>query len=269
MRLTPVLFVSHGAPDVLLAASETVQCWRDDIAPRLGKPAAVLAISAHWQAPRPTVSLATAPETIHDFGGFPDDLYEINYPAPGAPALGQRVLALLADAGWETGSVARRGLDHGAWVPLSVLFPAADVPVLSLAIPRDGSTAAHFRLGQALAALRQEGVLILASGAITHNFSWLGEANGPPRPQAKQFTEWVAEKLAAGDAAALLDYRALPQGAAAHPTPEHFLPLLVALGAAQDQLPQRFQPPYTYGSLSMDAYLWGADEVPPAAPATT
>lgn len=258
MSRLPVVFVSHGAPDALLKAPEAVACWRG-IGRDIPRPAAILAISAHWEARQPTASLSGAPETIHDFSGFSPDLHAMQYPAPGAPALAERAVALLAAAGAAAELHPSRGLDHGAWVPLSAMFPQADVPVAQLSLVRNAGPAAHFALGQALAPLREEGVLIVATGSITHNFGWLDwQAAGDPTPvpQAKGFADWVAARVQAQDVTALLDYRSAPHGSASHPTEEHFLPFFVALGAADGDRPTRHQPPFTYGGLAMDAYVW-------------
>jgi 4,5-DOPA dioxygenase extradiol len=255
MRM-PVVFVSHGAPDALLKAPDAVACWRN-IGALVQKPAAILVISAHWEASRPTVSLAASPETIHDFSGFSPELHRLQYPAPGAPKLAERVCSLLSDMGVATDS--SRGLDHGAWVPISAMYSQADVPVTQLSLVRNADPATHLALGHALSVLRDEGVLIVVSGAITHNFAWLDWHAGTdkaPMPQAQAFSDWVADRLAAQDTEALLNYRSAPYGASAHPTEEHFLPLFVALGAANETTPVRYRPRFTYGALSMDAYLW-------------
>ena len=258
MSRLPVVFVSHGAPDALLKAPEAVACWRG-IGRDIPRPTAILAISAHWEARQPTASLSGAPETIHDFSGFAPTLHAMQYPAPGAPALAERAVALLSAAGTAAELHPGRGLDHGAWVPLSAMFPAADVPVTQLSLVRNAGPAAHFALGRALAPLRNEGILIVATGSITHNFGWLDwQEGGDPMPQAQAFADWVAERAASGDVAALLDYRSAPHGAAAHPTEEHFLPFFVALGAADGDLPTRYRPPFAYGGLAMDAYMWHA-----------
>jgi 4,5-DOPA dioxygenase extradiol len=254
----PVIFVSHGAPDALLNAPDAVASWRK-IAQRVTEPAAILVVSAHWEARQPTISLANLPETIHDFSGFSPKLYSMEYRAPGAPALAERAMSLLSKAGLATEHDPSRGLDHGAWVPLSAMYPQADVPVTQLSLIRNADPATHFELGRALAPLRNEGVLIVASGAITHNFSWLNwraDTESAPLPQAKMFNDWVADRLATQDISALLNYRLAPYGEESHPTEEHFLPLFVALGAAMNDTPARYQPRFTYGSLSMDAYLW-------------
>lgn len=261
MPRLPVVFVSHGAPDTLVNAPDTVACWRG-IGERVGEPAAILVVSAHWEARVPTLSLAGAPATIHDFSGFSPALHRLRYPAPGAPALAERAAALLTAAGGAVELHPTRGLDHGAWVPLSAIYPSAQLPVTQLALVRGGGASCHRALGKALAPLRDEGVLIVASGAITHNFDWIdwqADALASPLPPAVEFAEWVAGRLAAGEADALLDYRTAPNGAAAHPTEEHFMPMLVAVGAAMDDVPTRLTPRFTYRGLAMDAYLWGAD----------
>ena len=258
MSRQPVLFVSHGAPDVLLNPGAAVHMW-ETLGADLPRPQAILVISAHWAAKEPTVSTAATPETIHDFGGFPAELYTMTYPAPGAPALASRVRELLVAAGLPNAEVPERGLDHGAWIPLKALYPEADIPVVQLALQPHAGPDWHRRIGAALRPLRDEGVLILASGAVTHNFGWLTwGTNSQPRPQAIAFSDWIGETLARDDCPTLLDYRRLaPHGADAHPSEEHLLPLFAALGAAQPgEKPLRLEPEYTYGGLSMDAYLW-------------
>lgn len=252
----PVIFVSHGAPDALLKAPDAVDCWRG-IGKQASTPSAILVVSAHWQARHPTLSLAGAPETLHDFSGFAPSLHRMQYPAPGAPGLAERAAVLLAQAGLMAELHPDRGLDHGAWVPLSAMYPEANLPVAQLSLVRNGSPADHVALGRALASLREEGVLILASGAITHNFDWLDwRGESEPLPQARAFSDWVGARLLDCDVPALLDYRAAEFGSDAHPSDEHFLPLFVALGAAGDARPVRHQPRFAYGSLSMDAYVW-------------
>ncbi len=254
----PVVFVSHGAPDALLKAPDAVACWTE-IGQLVPEPAAVLVVSAHWEAFQPTVSQSGSPETIHDFSGFSPELYRMQYRTPGAPALAARVVSLLSAAGLATAPPTTRGLDHGAWVPLSAMYPRANVPVTQLSLVRNADPATHFELGRALAPLREEGVLIVGSGAITHNFAWLDWGAGAdrvPLPKAEIFSNWVAERLAAQEISALLTYRSAPYGAESHPTEEHLLPLFVTLGAANGEAPLRYHPRFTYGALSMDAYVW-------------
>lgn len=259
MTKMPVAFVAHGAPDALLKAPDTVACWRD-IGSAAGRPSAILVVSAHWEARVPIASLSGAPKTIHDFSGFAPELFRLGYAAPGAPELAERAVSLLGKAGIAADLHPSRGLDHGAWVPLLPMFPDADIPVTQLAVVRGAGPAAHWAIGRALAPLRADGVLILASGAITHNFDWLDWRAGaatPPLPQAQAVADWLGAKIAVGDLTALLDYRSNPDVAAAHPTDEHLMPLFVALGAAGDDAPTRHRPRFAYGGLAMDAYVWG------------
>ena len=254
----PVVFISHGAPDALLTAPDAVACWRE-IGQSLPPPRAILVISAHWEARQPTASLSGAPETIHDFSGFAPQLKRMQYPAPGAPALAERAVALLREAGIAAELYPNRGLDHGSWVPLSALYPQASVPVTQLSLIHHGSAAQHVALGEALAPLRDEGVLIITTGAITHNFAWLDwNAHADTAvPQARAFTDWVGAQIDAHNTPALVAYRNTSLGEAAHPSEEHFLPLLVGIGAAGDDAAQRYQPGFSYGGLAMDAYVWG------------
>lgn len=254
----PVVFISHGAPDALLNAPDAVACWRA-IGKDLPMPRAILVVSAHWEARQPTASLSGAPETIHDFSGFSPQLKRMQYPAPGAPALAEHAVTLLNQSGIAAELHPTRGLDHGAWVPLSALYPQANVPVVQLSLIVGGSAAQHLALGKALAPLRDEGVLILCTGAITHNFAWLDwNAHAAAEvPEARAFAEWVGEQIAAGDVHGLIRYRDTALGVAAHPSEEHFSPLFVGLGAADNDAARRYQASFTYGGLAMDAYVWG------------
>ncbi len=258
----PVIFVSHGAPDALLKAPDAVASWRE-IGRTIPQPSAILVVSAHWENRKPTVSLTDAPETLYDFSGFSPELYRMQYRAPGAPALAERVASLLSTAGLNVDRNASRGLDHGAWVPLSAMYPEASIPVTQLSLVQDAGPATHFELGRALAPLRDEGVLIVCSGAITHNFAWLDWRAAPgqlPFSKAETFSQWVADRLAAQDVSALLNYRNAPYGAESHPSEEHFMPFFVAPGAANGEAPQRYRPDFSYGALSMDAYVWQDQE---------
>lgn len=257
----PVVFISHGAPDTLLHAADAVACWRE-IGQHLPVPRAILVISAHWEARHPTASLSGAPETIHDFAGFAAQLKRMQYPAPGAPALAERAVALLAQSGIVAELHPTRGLDHGSWVPLSALYPHANVPVTQLSLMLNGSATQHLAIGNSLAPLRDEGILILTTGAITHNFAWLDwRAHAAAEvPEARAFADWVGAQIHAGDVAALTEYRDTALGVAAHSSEEHFSPLFVGLGAAQSDAAQRHQPRFTYGGLAMDAYVWSMNK---------
>ncbi len=185
----PSVFVSHGAPTLAVEENDTTEFLRR-LGGELTRPRAVLCVSAHWNTRTPAVSAAEEPETIHDFGGFPRELYRISYPAPGAPALAARVADILGASGLACDVSRERGLDHGAWVPLRLMYPSADVPVAQLSIQPQQDPAYHFRLGRLLAPLRAEGVLVLATGSVTHNLGRLG-AGGEPPDWARQFEEWI------------------------------------------------------------------------------
>jgi 4,5-DOPA dioxygenase extradiol len=228
------------------------------LAAEVPRPSSILMVSAHWETSAPMVSTATQPETIHDFGGFPEQLYRIRYRAPGAPQLAERAKALLDAAGLPTTLDAQRGLDHGAWVPLLFLYPDAEVPVTQLSIQPHLSPLHHYRLGEALRPLTREGVLIIGSGSLTHN---LHEFRGRPtgvEPYVREFQQWMKTSIDANDMAALLDYRRLaPSAVRSHPTDEHLLPLFVALGAAgAGGSARRITDEVTFGVIAMDSYVF-------------
>lgn len=254
---TPVIFLSHGAPTLPIEPGETGAAWAE-LGRQLEKPKAILVISAHWTTSVATVSTATKPRTIHDFSGFPEALYRLRYPAPGAPELARSVMSALQAASIKVQSDDTRGLDHGAWVPLMFLFPEADIPVTQLSLQAELDPTWHFDLGVALRPLREQGVLIIASGAITHNLCALfAHPQGQTVPEwISDFCAWMAARIASGDTDALLDYRAqAPYAAQNHPTDEHLLPLFVALGAATGITKSKhFNQVMTYGILAMDAW---------------
>lgn len=262
--LFPVLFVSHGAPtfgiDPGVAGPLLTALGRE-----LATPKAVLVISPHWMTRGGVAVLASPhPETIHDFSGFSPELYALNYLAPGHPQLAARTVELLQEAGWNAGLDVHRGLDHGAWVPLLHLLPGATVPVFQVSLPYPLDTRAAFRLGQALAPLREEGVLIVASGSLTHNLYEFRRHHGNDEAYVKAFAGWVRDALVQSDPQRLVDYRQhAPNAERAHPSEEHFLPLLVALGARRNGDPLRvLKGGIAHGVLSMDAYLFGAADPP-------
>jgi len=232
----PTLFLSHGSPMQAIEPGIAGRAWQA-LGARLPRPAAIVIASAHWETDLPMTTGNPKPETIHDFGGFPRELYEIRYPAPGAPDIAARASALLKDAGITAGIDGCRGLDHGAWVPLRWMYPDARIPVVQLAVQPGRGPEHHLALGRALAPLRDEGVLLIGSGHTTHNLRDFmmdrqAHAAGAPAPYAVAFARWVGEHLAAHDDEALVSYRELaPEAVRAHPTDEHFLPLFVAYGA--------------------------------------
>ncbi|CAB3762733.1 DODA-type extradiol aromatic ring-opening family dioxygenase [Paraburkholderia solisilvae] len=261
MTRLPSLFLSHGAPtlpiDPSLPSAEFAS-----LSARLPRPKAILMLSAHWMTAQPVASTADKPDTIHDFYGFPRQLYEIRYPAPGAPDVARRAADLLGAAGIASSSEPH-GLDHGAWVPMLLMFPDADVPVAQLSIQPRMDPAHHFRVGRALRALRDDGVMVIGSGQITHN---LREADFSARPEdadprVTEFTDWFEARLAARDLDALFDYRRVaPHAVSMHPTDEHLLPVFAALGAAGDAYRLQIQPLGTYQRvLAMTNYVFTDD----------
>jgi 4,5-DOPA dioxygenase extradiol len=257
--MMPVLFLSHGAPSLPLEAGETGVAWRQ-LGAQLPKPSAILVVSAHWETLIPTLSRAVQPETIHDFSGFPEELYRLQYPAPGAPQLAETAAGLLQQANIPVQLDDKHGLDHGAWVPLSIMFPEADIPVAQLSLQPEQDPAWHLALGRALQPLRRQGVLIVGSGAITHNLRALfRHPQGEPAPAwVTEFCDWFAVKIGEGDIDALCAYRTLaPHAEQNHPSDEHLLPLFVALGAASKINDARhLNRVMTFGLLAMDAWLF-------------
>ena len=233
MNTLPTLFLSHGSPMMALADCATTQFWKT-LAAELPRPRAILAVSAHWDSAAPAASISTQPETIHDFYGFPQPLYDLRYAAPGAPDVAQRAAQLIDDAGLGATQLEQRGLDHGAWAPLRFMYPAHDIPVTQLAVQSRQGPRHHYDIGRALAPLADEGVLILGSGGVSHNLrEWGSVPQGSPPASMTEFVAWVRQALARGDHDALIDYvKQAPHAVRNHPTNEHFLPLFVALGAA-------------------------------------
>lgn len=237
---------------------------------RYGRPRAILMISAHTSAQQPQLLAAARHQAIYDFGGFDDRLRRLRYDAAGAPELAQQVSALAGQAGLPLQLTPQGGLDHGAWVPLRYLYPAMDVPVLPLAFVADASPAHQFALGEVLAPLIKSGILIIASGSITHNLGLVFGRGGMPPIDAvelessRAFRDWWLQRSMARDWPALLGYRAqAPFAVAMHPSDEHLLPWFIAAGAGgPDAAPQRLHASLTYGALGLDAYAFG-----PAAPA--
>ncbi len=254
----PVLFISHGAPTLALAENVATQAWRE-IGRSLVKPRAVLVASAHHDAPGPMLTANPSPATIHDFYGFPRELYDVRYPAAGAPDVVNDVRELLLAAGVTPSVDPLRGIDHGVWVPLLRLFPEADVPVISMSIDSGRDAAWHQHVGASLSALRQQGVLVVGSGSLTHNLratNWQALASAGS-DRARAFADWVQEKLAIGDQSALLDWSQAPEAGYNHPTPEHWMPFYVALGAAQaSAAPAVHAAIFEYDVLSQHAFAW-------------
>jgi 4,5-DOPA dioxygenase extradiol len=206
----------------------------------------------------PKLTGSDKPETVHDFYNFPEPLYRLRYPAPGAPDVAKRAQALLKDAGFTAGIDGCRGLDHGAWSPLLYMYPEADLPVVQISIQPALGPRHHVEVGRSLKKLADEDVLIIGSGHMTHNLRDWSRGQGAPAPYAREFQQWVKQKLEERDIEALVDYRSRsPHGARAHPTDEHFLPLFFALGAASEKAkPERVYDAIDSGVLAMDAYVF-------------
>jgi len=259
--MLPSLFLSHGAPTLPLVDTPA-RSFLAGLGALLGeRPKAILVASAHWETERPTVNAVARNDTIHDFYGFPRALFQLRYPAPGDPALAERISDLLCEAGLASEVDHARGLDHGAWVPLLLAWPQADIPVLQLSVQSRLGPAHHLQLGQALARLREEGVLIVGSGSFTHDLSrFRGQPlDAPAPPDVSAFADWMSTALLEGRRCDLLTYRhKAPHAAENHPTEEHLLPLFVALGAAGEQPRARLlHQSGMYGILRMDAYAFG------------
>ena len=268
MNTLPALFLSHGSPMIALeprAAGAFMQTLGPAIDAAFGRPRAILAVSAHSLTREPVLLAAPRHEAVYDFGGFDPRLNELRYDAPGAPALATRVAALLQAAALPAHLDGEGGLDHGIWTPLRYLYPDADVPVLPLAWPPHWKPAQLFALGQALAPLADEGVLVIGSGSITHNLRRVfagglrPDADAPATAESTAFRDWFAQRSAAADWEALFDYRRqAPHAALMHPTDEHWLPWYAAGGAAgATAAGTRLHDSVTYGCLGMDAYAFG------------
>ena len=258
-RRLPVLFVSHGAPDIALGESSFSRALAGFAAGL--SPRAVLVVSAHWEAPAPVrVTASDRPGVLHDFGGFPDALYRLEYPAPGDPALAREIVRDLSAAGIPAAEEVERPLDHGAWVPLRFLFPNASVPVVQVSLPKPRSPQTVLQMGIALSAWRDRGVFLLASGGAVHNLRRLrfGEPDAPADEWAVAFESWLLGSLERGETARILRYREeAPDAALAAPTPEHFDPIFFALGARREEDTFRLvHSGIDYGNLSLAAFAF-------------
>jgi 4,5-DOPA dioxygenase extradiol len=263
MTKLPALFLSHGAPTFPLTDAPA-RYFLEGLAAELPRrPSAILVVSAHWETARPAVNAVAVNDTIHDFYGFPSELYRIRYPAPGSADLAERVRELLGQGGIACDVDRARGLDHGAWVPLRLVFPEADIPVVQLSVQTHLGPEHHLRLGRLLAPLREEGVLVVGSGSFTHDLSSFrdyADALDAPEPGwVTRFADWMDSALREGRLEDLLDYRRMaPEAARNHPTEEHLLPLFVMLGAGGGDA-RRLHASSTHGILRMDVYASGGE----------
>ncbi|WP_288097979.1 class III extradiol ring-cleavage dioxygenase [Pseudomonas sp.] len=253
----PSLYISHGSPMLALEPGASGPALAR-LAAELPKPKAIVIVSAHWESNELLVSGNPRPDTWHDFGGFPKALFEVEYPAPGDPQLAAEVVELLKASNLPARIDSNRPFDHGVWVPLSLMYPQADIPIVQVSLPTRGGPALQAHVGQALSSLRQLGVLLIGSGSITHNLRELDWHAGPEsvEPWAQAFRDWMVEKLAANDEAALNDYRQLaPNAVRNHPSDEHLLPLYFARAAGGDF--SIAHQGFTMGALGMDIYRFG------------
>lgn len=250
MTMLPAIFVSHGAP-TLPFDDVPARNFLRGLGKELGRPKAIVVVSAHWDTDTPETNAPLANDTIHDFRGFPRQLYELKYPAPSDGLLARETSGLLGRLGARTDT--RRGLDHGAWVPLMLMYPEADIPVVQLSVQSGKGAGHHIALGRMLAPLRQDDVLVLGSGGFVHNLSQIAPVGSPEPQWSRDFSDWMHDRLMASDDAALADYRVrAPHVARAHPSEEHLMPLFVAYGAGGKA--ERLHQSATFGSLRMDAY---------------
>ncbi len=258
MTSLPSLFLAHGAPDLPLGEHRAKR-FLAGLSSQLPPPKSILIISAHWQAEVPTLTTAVAPKTIYDFSGFSQHLYALKYPAVTDTGLIERTKTLLADAGLQAGEDARRGYDHGTWVPLLLVYPNADIPVVQLSLQQGGNARQHFETGQALSPLREEGVLIIGSGGAVHHLGALAPEGTPAPDWAEGFDHWLDSNIQARNLEHLLEFPIMPEEARqAHPTLEHLMPIFVAMGAGwSGGHASRLHHSYSYGSLSMACFAFG------------
>jgi 4,5-DOPA dioxygenase extradiol len=251
----PVLFLGHGSPMNAIEDNDFHRSW-EALGKRLPRPKSILCVSAHWETRGVYVTGSEHPETIHDFNGFPRALFDVRYPAPGSPALARRVADLLDPV--RVHIDANRGLDHGAWGVLQPMYPAADIPVVQLSLSVLQPGAWHYDLARALGPLRDEGVLVVASGNIVHNLRLFKYKETAPLDWALRFDEDVAEHIATGHHDGLLGYETLGSDALlAIPSPEHYLPLLYVLALQREGEPVEFFNDEVRSAVSMRSVLIG------------
>jgi 4,5-DOPA dioxygenase extradiol len=258
MEKMPAIFISHGPPLIAQSGGPTVDFFKQ-LGKTLDRPKAIICVSAHWESVQPKITGADNPETVHDFGG-PPGLFSINYPVKGNPALAAEAGNLLALAGFTAEMDPERGLDHGVWIPMMFIFPEPDIPVIQLSLQTEENPAHHFRIGNALKKLRNDGVLIIGSGGAVHNLDevYHYKMNDRPPDYVSAFDRWLNRMITAGDKDALLDYhRQSPEPEKCHPYPaEHLLPLFVCLGAADEYAGKMIHHSFLFGTLGMAAYEW-------------
>ena len=261
----PTLFISHGGPNIITDPSEA-RDYLESLSTRFEKPKAIVIASAHFEVDDVAAVVADpAPGMIYDFGGFAPELYQMVYPAPGEPELAERVATMLAQAGIKAGIAQKRGYDHGTWTPLKLAFPDADIPIVQVSIDPGQDAHYHYALGKALSPLREEGVLVIGSGHITHNLrAVFGVMRGGAKPDpamveaVSSFTDWFADTFEKGDREAILDWKDVaPHAKENHPTDEHLMPIFFAYGAAGEGAEaERVHASRQFGFFAFDSWMF-------------
>ena len=249
------LFIAHGSPDLILS-DIPARKFLQETGQRLPVPRGIVVVSAHWVTPDLQATGPSALETIHDFYGYPAELYDIKYAASGASWLNEQIIRVLGEAGYPVRIGPRSGLDHGAWIPLMLMYPNADIPVIQLSLKHSALPEQHFQIGQVLDGLRQDGILILGSGGLVHNLRLLKPEGSPTDDWALSFDNWLFERLVSHTPQELFSVKSRAEYAhRAHPTDEHLMPLFVSMGAGwTDGDTQRIHHSFSYGNLSMTSY---------------
>ena len=249
--MQPTLFLNHGAPTLAITENDYT-----DFLKKLGqrlRPKAIVVFSAHWEEQVTTISFAEGPlETIYDFYGFPEEMYRITYPAPGAPVLAAFIEGLFQEHGVKTARSADRGLDHGSWVLLRHMYPAADIPVVSISVNPFLPPAEQYRIGEAVRSLGQDDILVIGSGSTVHNFNEIKFGKREPDAWAIEFDDWIADRIVNGKLEEAFAYEQLaPHARRAVPRPEHFIPLYLAMGStSSSQQPKVLFSGYEWGTFS-------------------
>ncbi|KAK9057355.1 hypothetical protein SSX86_022190 [Deinandra increscens subsp. villosa] len=269
IKVQNTFYISHGPPSLpieerCIHLKNFLKSFQEKVFSQ--RPSSILLISGHWETSYPTVNVVSdgPSDTIYDFEGFPEAMYQFKYPAPGAPELAKRVKELLVSSGFErVDEDNKRGLDHGAWVPLMQMYPEGDIPVCQLSIQTDRDATYHYNMGKALAPLKDQGVLIVGSGGTTHNLEMLSETATSVQPWAQEFDTWLKEALIDGRYEDVNNYKEkAPHATLAHPSPDHFYPLHVAMGAAGAySKAQLIHHSWGWSSLSYSSYKFTSHEI--------
>lgn len=256
--MVPSLFIAHGAPTLAIETGEYVDFLKQ-LAAKYPTPRAIVVFSAHWEAQQQLISGASSHSMIYDFYGFPEEMYRMVYPAQGDPALAKEIQQFFEAEGIPASLDTERGIDHGTWVPLQLVYPEANIPVIALSVNRYLTAEQQYKIGRALAALREKDILVIGSGGTVHNLRRLDWDGTTVASWAKDFDAWLGERIEKWDLDELWQYETLaPYAREAVPTPEHFVPLLLAMGAADDKrTAKKLHQSYQLGSLSLTCWEFG------------